>query len=162
MGWLKLGARSTNIEIPATPILDDDLKCATEHIETVSIGPKPSGIPKSYPAVSADTPDERLPFISAEEVKQRNAVENGGLFIVVDNIVFDCTNFLKKHPGGEQIIKSFRGAECSWQFWRFHGKKEMEEFGRPLRIGRTEGMVNKFKEPQKYVGLRKLGVDDWD
>jgi cytochrome b involved in lipid metabolism len=81
---------------------------------------------------------------------------------VVDNIVYDCLEFLKEHPGGEQIIRSFSGAECSWQFWRFHSKKEMEEFGKPLRVGRTDGMINKFKEPQKYVGLRKLGGGDWD
>jgi cytochrome b involved in lipid metabolism len=78
------------------------------------------------------------------------------LVIVIDNIAYDCTYFLKEHPRGEQIIKSFGGAECSWQFWRFHGKKELEDFGR------TEGMVNKFKEPQRYVGLKRLGDDEWD
>jgi cytochrome b involved in lipid metabolism len=82
--------------------------------------------------------------------------------IVIDNIVFDCTSFSKEHPGGEKIINSFGGAECSWQFWRFHGEKEMKEFGRALRVGRTQGMINKFKEPQKYVGLRTLGADDWE
>jgi cytochrome b involved in lipid metabolism len=81
--------------------------------------------------------------------------------IVVNNIVYDCTKFIKEHPGGEQIIRAFGGAECTWQFWRFHRKNEMEEFGRPLRVGRTTGMVNKFKEPSKYVGLRRLGHDDW-
>ena len=84
------------------------------------------------------------------------------LVIVIDNIVYDCKYFLKEHPGGEQIIKSFGGAECSCQFWRFHGKKEMEDFGRALRVGRTEGMVNKYKEPQRYVGLKRLGDDEWD
>jgi cytochrome b involved in lipid metabolism len=81
--------------------------------------------------------------------------------LVVDNIVYDCTNFMKEHPGGEQVLQSFGGAECSWQFWRFHGQKEMGEFGRPLRVGRTSGMVNKFQEPSKYVGLRRLCHDDW-
>jgi hypothetical protein len=38
----------------------------------------------------------------------------------------------------------------------------MDEYGRPLRVGRTEGMQNKFKESLRYVGLRKLGGDDWD
>ena len=80
---------------------------------------------------------------------------------MIDEIVYDCTEFIKEHPGGQQIIESFAGAECSWQFWRFHGKNEMEEFGKPLRVGRTEGMVNKFKEPVRYVGLKRLG-DDWD
>jgi hypothetical protein len=37
----------------------------------------------------------------------------------------------------------------------------MEEFGRPLRVDRTTGVVNKFTEPSKYVGLRRLGHDDW-
>jgi hypothetical protein len=38
----------------------------------------------------------------------------------------------------------------------------MEEFGRPLRVGRTEGLRNKFPEPKRYIGLRKLGSDGWD
>jgi cytochrome b involved in lipid metabolism len=82
--------------------------------------------------------------------------------IVVDGIVYDCAEFIEEHPGGKQIIDSFAGAECSWQFWRFHGKKEMDEFGRSLRVGRTKGMVNRFKEPVKYVGLRRLGGDSWE
>jgi hypothetical protein len=60
-----------------------------------------------------------------------------------------------------QVIESFGGAECSWQFWRFHGKKEMEDFGKPLRVGRTKGLVNKYEEPARYVGLSSLGADDW-
>lgn len=81
--------------------------------------------------------------------------------IVVDDIVYDCTDFVKEHPGGDQIIRSFGGDDCSWQFWRFHGRKEMEKFGKQFRVGRTKGMVNKFEEPVRYVGLRKLG-DNWD
>lgn len=82
------------------------------------------------------------------------------LVIVVDDVVFNCSTFISNHPGGQQIIQSFAGAECSWQFWRFHGKKEMEEFGKALRVGKTKGMVNKYKEPVRFVGLRRLG-DDW-
>lgn len=80
--------------------------------------------------------------------------------IVVHEIVYYFTDFIHKHPGGTQIIESFAGTECSWQFWRFHGKGEMEEFGRPLRVGRTKGLKNRFEEPKRYVGLRRLG--DWD
>ena len=36
----------------------------------------------------------------------------------------------------------------------------MEQYGRKLRIGRTEGIENKFKEPVRFVGLSKLGNDD--
>jgi hypothetical protein len=37
----------------------------------------------------------------------------------------------------------------------------MEEFGKQLRVGKIKGVVNIFKEPVRYVGLRKLG-EDWD
>jgi cytochrome b involved in lipid metabolism len=33
--------------------------------------------------------------------------------LVIDNIVYDCTNFLKDHPGGTTVLESFGGAECS-------------------------------------------------
>jgi cytochrome b involved in lipid metabolism len=82
--------------------------------------------------------------------------------IVIDDIVYDCTQFISEHPGGAQTIQPFAGAECGWQFWRFHGEREMEEFGRVLRVGRTKRIENKFKEPPRYVGLRRFGEDGWE
>jgi len=81
--------------------------------------------------------------------------------IVIDKIVYDCTTFVKEHPGGETVVKAFAGEDCSWQFWRFHGKKEMEEFGRRLRVGKTDGVKNRYAEIPQYVGLRSRGSDDW-
>ncbi|PVH77215.1 cytochrome b5, partial [Cadophora sp. DSE1049] len=123
-------------------------------IETVSLDSDRS----EFPFVDASVSDDQLPFIPPEKVIKQTSVEAG--VIVIDNVVYDCTDFVTEHPGGEQIIKSFGGAECSWQFWRFHGPKEMEEAGKPLRVGRTEGVINRFQEPSKYVGLRKLGADE--
>jgi hypothetical protein len=174
MGWLKLGARRETSRASKFP---EDLAFTIQKIESISLNSDTLDITKIFHIVALNTPDESLPFIPPEEVKKRTSIKNGALckspisfgvltwhvlVIVIDNIVYDCTHFLKEHPGGEQIIKSFGGAECSWQFWRFHGKKEMEDFGRALRVGRTEGMVNKFKEPQRYVGLKRLGDDEWD
>lgn len=82
-------------------------------------------------------------------------------WIVVDNIVYDCTDFILEHPGGEQVIMSFIGEDCSWQFWRFHSCALMEQYGVPLRIGRTEGVQNRFEEPKRFVGLSRLGRDEW-
>lgn len=87
--------------------------------------------------------------------------EESELWIVIDNVVFDCTDFIAEHPGGKQVILSFVGEDCSWQFWRFHGKNEMEQYGRALRVGRTQGVKNRFQEPPRYVGLSRLGDDDW-
>jgi cytochrome b involved in lipid metabolism len=77
----------------------------------------------------------------------------------VDNIIYDCTDFIAEHPGGETVIDSFGGQDCSWQFWRFHNATHMKEFGRRLRVGRTAGIRNRFAERPRFVGLRKR--EDW-
>jgi cytochrome b involved in lipid metabolism len=106
---------------------------------------------------------ECLPLLSTAEVMDRCDDEAAPLWIVVDNIVYDCSEYVLRHPGGEQVIQSFKGRDCSWQFWRFHGAQQMEEWATPLRIARVEGVPNPFREPKRWVGLRKLGTldDDW-
>lgn len=99
-------------------------------------------------------------MISSSVISQ--SVRTDRLWIVIDNIVYDCTSFAAEYPGGEDVLNSFRGADCSWQFWRFHGQDEMRDYGRVLRIGRTQGIENKYKEPPSFVGLRRLAdVDNW-
>lgn len=99
-----------------------------------------------------------LPFIPATIV--RSARKNlNRTWIVVDNIIYDCTDFIAEHPGGETVIDSFAGQDCSWQFWRFHNATHMRDSGRPLRVGRTAGVENRFAERPRFVGLRKR--EDW-
>ncbi|KAL4922145.1 hypothetical protein BDW62DRAFT_173007 [Aspergillus aurantiobrunneus] len=127
-----------------------------------------------YPLQHPSTPDSELPYIDPTVLSQvaqhwtettsTSSTEETGTceplaWIVVDNIVYDCTDFQHEHPGGTVVIRSFVGQDCSWQFWRFHTRKHMEEFGTPLRIGRTSGIRNRFEERPRYVGLS--GLDDW-
>ncbi|KAF3406515.1 hypothetical protein DPV78_001355 [Talaromyces pinophilus] len=46
---------------------------------------------------------------------------------MIDNIVFDCTEFQHEHPGGASVIQNFIGQDFTWQFWRFHSLRQMEE-----------------------------------
>lgn len=102
---------------------------------------------------------DQLPFIPAHIVQAAKSDPNK-LWIVIDEVVFDCTDFASMHPGGTTVIESFRGEDCSWQFWRFHSRANMDTDGRALRIGRTAGVPNRFRERPRFVGLRSLGVDD--
>ena len=127
-----------------------------------------------YAPVSMDTPDDNLPFIpsnliSAKSRPGRLAIkgktvtdpERHEWWIVVNDIVYDCTDFILEHPGGEQVIMSFIGEDCSWQFRRFHSKRILDEIARPLRIGRAVGVKNRFKEPKRRAGLASAGNDEW-
>jgi cytochrome b involved in lipid metabolism len=136
--------------------LDDTL---AQHLEAVEIhsGNNNSHYP-SLPIQSIDLEDSDLPFIPSAIVRSaKNSL--GRTWVVVDNIVYDCTDFAHEHPGGETVINSFSGQDCSWQFWRFHNSTHMRESGRPLRVGRTSGIKNRFAERPRFVGLRRK--DEW-
>ncbi|KAF7941306.1 hypothetical protein EAE99_000943 [Botrytis elliptica] len=155
MGWMNLNENG-NIAPKVEFHFEEDLKVTTEHVENASL--KEYSRPQRYPFVSPKVSDSELPFIPATEVRKGTSSEVG--VIVIDEVVYDCTEFTTEHPGGEGILEGFAGSECSWQFWRFHGKKDME-VGRVLRVGRTKGVMNKYAEPVKWVGLKTLGDNDW-
>jgi cytochrome b involved in lipid metabolism len=148
-----------------SPFDTAQLKSVIEHCESSTAEHLKSTPLSNRPFASLDTADSNLPFIAGSEVdaKRRHKDTAESLWIVIDNIVYDCSVFVNDHPGGDTVIKSFVGSDCSWQFWRFHGKEHLEEFGKGLRIGRTSGVQNRFKEPSAYIGLRGLNndSDEW-
>lgn len=127
-----------------------------------SLKPSSSTTKLEFAPAPLSTSDEDLPFIPSSEVKSKASNPKGSseLWIVIDSIVYDCSAFAPEHPGGAHMIESFRGFDCSWQFWRFHGKSDLEQYGKFMRIGRTDGVGNKYKEKPKFVGWRGFGYRD--
>lgn len=167
MGWLRWSSKEPIQHVLANEVHDANDTQETKpkeyasHIERVdshvdAANMNTPSVHGQYPLQPTSLPDAQLPFITGDIVQSS---KHGYLWLVVDDIVYDCADF--EHPGGATVIESFRGENCSWQFWRFHNKTHMHEFGRPLRIGRTSGVKNRFKERPKFVGLSKIGADDW-
>lgn len=118
------------------------------------------GLFKSHEVQKSTSNVSKLPHFSTDEVLRRDGKECEQLWIVVDSIVYDCSEFFNEHPGGEEVIRSFGGRDCSWQFWRFHARTDMEEWGTPLRVGTCQGATNPYREPNRWVGLKRLGAAD--
>lgn len=127
----------------------DEVKADVSFVEDVDVS-------TLNPLSPTGAPEHNLPFISPQRIS--SAHDSGLLWIVIDDVVYDCTGFANTHPGGADVLEPFRGSDCSWQFWRFHGKNEMRDFGEGLRIGWIRGVRNKYKERPRFIGLRKL----WD
>lgn len=164
MGWLSLRSR---LQQPANavhlPIVATNYKFDAEnvehieHIENTRQAVANSGY-SEFSFQELSVPDDCLPSIPPEAVRDqrdRFLQGQGCAWIVVNEIVYDCTDFIQQHPGGDTVIRSFIGEDCSWQFWRFHSKAIMETSGRPLRIGRTQGIKNRFPEPPRFNGPRR-------
>lgn len=67
-------------------------------------------------------------------------------WIVVKKQVYDCTTYLKKHPGGETMIMSYAGQDCSKDFESIHSPeawKLLEGF----RIGSVGASASKPGKP---------------
>ncbi|KAL8338211.1 hypothetical protein RB601_006521 [Gaeumannomyces tritici] len=63
--------------------------------------------------------------------------EKDGMYIIIDDGVYDITNFLEEHPGGVKILKRMAGKNSTKQFWKYHGKHVLEKYGEKLKVGKV-------------------------
>ena len=151
MGWLQLDRQQSTPQI----LYKDSTSSHIGNINNIHIN-------TPYPPLPSHIPNPQLPFISPTIIATITSTHQA-LWLIIDNIVYDCTDFISQHPGGVTVINSFVGKDCSWQFWRFHSKEHLEVFGKGLRVGRTEGVKNPYGERKRWVGLRRLGNDEgWE
>ncbi|CAZ81920.1 unnamed protein product [Tuber melanosporum] len=71
------------------------------------------------------------------DVSTHKDAENG-LYIVIDEGVYDVTNFVDEHPGGAKILKRVAGKDASKQFWKYHNEGVLKKYSEKLRIGSVE------------------------
>ena len=55
-------------------------------------------------------------FTPADVANHKTA--DAGMYIIIDNEVYDITNFADEHPGGAKILKRVAGKDASKQFWK--------------------------------------------
>ncbi|XP_042507697.1 nitrate reductase [NADH]-like [Macadamia integrifolia] len=86
-----------------------------KHLETSESNP---ALKKSLSAPSMNTSSN---LISMSEVNKHNSAESP--WIVVHGHVYDCTQFLKDHPGGSDSILINAGTDCTEEFDAIHSEK---------------------------------------
>jgi len=135
MGWIR-GRAPVKIAAHTLPNLAttrEQTKSSIEHVEDLSsiaadrLSSDQQNKPKTaakYPLQPLKVSDKDLPFINPEDVsskrrpgalsaKTMHEEDKKDYWIVVDDVVYDCTSFITDHPGGEQVILSFVGENCS-------------------------------------------------
>ena len=74
-------------------------------------------------------------FTPADVASHKSA--DTGMYIIVDNSVYDVTKFVDEHPGGSKILKRVAGKDASKQFWKV--RKSMD--GIPPSVTPLPAMV---------------------
>ncbi|KAG7882793.1 hypothetical protein KL938_003216 [Ogataea parapolymorpha] len=76
---------------------------------------------------------------TAEEVAQHNTRDD--LYIVYRGKVYDCSEYLDEHPGGEEVIMDCAGTDATEPFEDIGHSEDAHEILANLEVGELKGGV---------------------
>jgi len=75
-------------------------------------------------------------WLDTSEVAEHNTAE-AGYWTIIDRNVYDLDRFLKLHPGGERVLRSYAGMDATHGYARAHAlRPEVDAMRDMYRIGR--------------------------
>lgn len=109
---------------------------------------------------------------TAEEVACHGSMANG-VWVTLGDGVYDVTDFVRHHPGGDHILAAGGGPlEPFWAQWQVHLTSKVMDHLQPLRIGRLSpsdrlagifGIADPYDdEPERDPRLGVLGARPFD
>lgn len=71
-------------------------------------------------------------IFTREEVRDHTSEDS--LWCIIDHTVYDLTDFLDAHPGGESVLKQIAGQDCTSAFYNLHRHEVLTKYA-SLAIG---------------------------
>ncbi|KAF3919962.1 hypothetical protein AA313_de0207290 [Arthrobotrys entomopaga] len=72
-------------------------------------------------------------FSTADVAKHNSA--DAGMYIIIEDGVYDVTKFVDEHPGGKKILARFAGKDATKQFWKYHNEGVLKKYSPKLKVG---------------------------
>lgn len=103
--------------------------------------------------------NKSLPTYSMEEVRKHSTPDD--CWMVIENNIYNVTDFIKKHPGGK-IITHFGGCDATDAFYAFHGERDFPawKFLKYLQIGVLDKPLEVPEHIKDFRKLRKEFSDE--
>jgi hypothetical protein len=74
--------------------------------------------------------------LTRAEVAKNNSEDS--LWLIIDSKVYDVTEFVDAHPGGESVLKQVAGQDATEAFYNLHRQEVLQKYGN-LCIGSIAG-----------------------
>ena len=88
------------------------------------------------------------PALTPSEVAKHNTKED--CWVIIENHVYNVTDFLEDHPGGKRAILMYAGKDATKEFKMLHNKSILKKYGGDLYLGPlVGGRVGKIVECSK-------------
>jgi cytochrome b involved in lipid metabolism len=78
-----------------------------------------------------------------EDVAKNNSDEC--LWFIIDSKIYDVTDFIDAHPGGEAVLKQVGGTDATDAFYNLHRQEVLQKYSN-LCIGTVDGEKSKVIE----------------
>jgi len=96
---------------------------------------------------------------SRDEVA-KNTTEDS-LWFIIDSKVYDVTDFVDAHPGGESVLKQVAGTDATEAFYNLHRQEVLQKYS-SLCIGTIQGEKSKVIEHKPGdLSLVPYGEPTW-
>mmetsp|Transcript_10661 Transcript_10661/g.12823 ORF Transcript_10661/g.12823 Transcript_10661/m.12823 type:complete len:153 (-) Transcript_10661:167-625(-) len=87
-------------------------------------------------STTATSMSKALQEVSMEELQRHNTAND--CWVIYDGIVYDMTDYAKRHPGGSSIITKYAGTDATAAYRQFH-KLSLLNTVRNTKVGPLEG-----------------------
>jgi len=84
-------------------------------------------------------------FTTADVASHNSASD---LYIIVDQDVYDLTQFQDEHPGGKKILTRVAGKDASKQFWKYHNDSILKKYQKKLLVGSLDTKPKQASVPE--------------
>lgn len=99
-----------------------------------------------------------LPIITLDEVAWHDTHDD--CWIVVCDYVYDCTDFLKSHPGGQDVLLEYAGRDASLAFVGTGHSQTADRLLKKFLIGELPAHERIFRTPNGIkIGAAHLALD---
>jgi cytochrome b involved in lipid metabolism len=90
---------------------------------------------------------------SANEVSDHNKKDD--CWIIINNNVYDVTEFLTSHPGGAGIILQVGGTDATDYFEELHRPEILDEIAKQYKIGSINN-INSKSNRMKFISYKEM------
>ncbi|KAI5367181.1 putative cytochrome b5-like heme/steroid binding domain, acyl-CoA dehydrogenase [Septoria linicola] len=85
------------------------------------------------------------PALTREEVAKHTSEED--VWVIVDHKVYDVSDFLEAHPGGEVVLRQVAGQDATEAFYNLHRQEVLTQY-KALCLGTLDGEKEEVITPQ--------------